>query len=108
MGAYSASKAALASLARTMALELGPSHIRVNGMYLGATEGETLTAASKMASKAVGISAEEWLKRKPAEFALGAIPTPDECAGTALYLCSDLSKPVTGHHVAVNGGQWIS
>jgi NAD(P)-dependent dehydrogenase (short-subunit alcohol dehydrogenase family) len=108
MGAYSASKAALASLTRTMALELGPSQIRVNGVYLGAVQGETLAAASHKASAALGISAEEWLRRKPAEFALGAVPTPDDCAGAVVYLCSDLSKAVTGHHVAVNSGQWIS
>ncbi len=108
MGAYAASKAALASLTRSMALELGPSNIRVNGVFLGALQGETLTAAAHKASVAVGISAEEWLERKPKEFALGSIPTPDQCAGTVLYLCSELARPVTGHHVAVNGGQWIA
>ena len=108
MGAYAASKAALASLVRSLALELGKDKIRVNGAYLGATEGETLNEAAKKASIAAGVSAEEWMARKPQEFALGAIPTPEEAAGTILYLCSDLSKVVTGHHVAVNGGQWIS
>ena len=107
MGAYAASKAAMASLVRTFAAELGKDKIRVNGAWLGATAGETLDHAATMAGPAQGLTAEEWMARKPLEFALGAIPTPDECAGTILYLCSDLSKVVTGHHVAVNGGQWI-
>src|SRR5262249_2801075 len=91
MGAYSASKAALASLTRTMALELGAYKIRVNGIYLGATQGETLDLAAEKAGAAMGVSREEYLRRKPMEYALGAIPTPDECAGTVLYLCSDLA-----------------
>jgi NAD(P)-dependent dehydrogenase (short-subunit alcohol dehydrogenase family) len=108
MGAYAASKAALASLVRSMALELGPEKIRVNGVLLGATTGETLDKAAANAGPAQGVTPEEWIARKPAEFALRAIPTPEECAGSVLYLCSDLARPVTGHHVAVNGGQWIS
>lgn len=108
MGAYSASKAALASLTRTMALELGPQKIRVNGIYLGATQGETLEKAAAHAGPAQGMTAEQYKERKPLEFALRAIPTPDECTGSVLYLCSDLSAPVTGHHIAVNGGQWIT
>jgi NAD(P)-dependent dehydrogenase (short-subunit alcohol dehydrogenase family) len=108
MGAYAASKAALASLVRSLALELGSLKIRVNGIYLGATTGETLDKAAEKAGAAQGLSAEEWMARKPAEFALRAIPAPDDCAGSVLYLCSDLAKPVTGHHVAVNGGQWVS
>lgn len=108
MGAYAASKAALASLVRSLALELGPMKIRVNGVYLGATTGETLDKAAANAAPAQGVTPEEWMARKPGEFALRAIPTPEECAGSVLYLCSDLARPVTGCHIAVNGGQWIS
>ena len=107
MGAYAASKSALASLTRSLALELGPSGIRVNEAVLGATAGETLNAASKKAAAMVGITAEEWMERKPKEYALRAIPQPDDCAGTVMYLCSDLARPVTGAHVPVNGGQWV-
>ena len=107
MGAYAASKAALASLTRSLALELGPAAIRVNEVVLGATAGETLGGASRKAAAMIGITAEEWLRRKPQEYALRAIPEPEDCAGSVLYLCSDLAKPVTGAHVPVNGGQWV-
>ena len=107
MGSYATSKAALASLTRQLAVELGPWHIRVNGVYLGATQGETLTAAATQASKASGLTPEEWLAQKPSDFALGFIPTPEQCAGTVLFLCSHLAEPVTGVHIPVNGGQWI-
>ena len=39
---------------------------------------------------------------------LGHIPTPDECAGAVLFFASDLSASITGQHLAVNGGQWVS
>jgi NAD(P)-dependent dehydrogenase (short-subunit alcohol dehydrogenase family) len=107
MGAYATSKAALASLTRTLAAEVGQWRIRVNGVFLGALQGDTLTAASVQASATSALTPEQWLEQKPAEYALGFIPTADQCAGTILFLCSDLAIPVTGVHVPVNGGQWI-
>jgi NAD(P)-dependent dehydrogenase (short-subunit alcohol dehydrogenase family) len=107
MGAYAASKAALASLTRSLALELGSKAIRVNEVVLGATAGETLDGASKKAAAMIGITPEEWMQRKPQEYALRSIPEPEDCAGSVLYLCSDLARPVTGVHVPVNGGQWV-
>ena len=107
MGAYAASKAALASLTRSLAVELGPKAIRVNEVVLGATAGETLRGASQKAAAMIGITADEWMQRKPQEYALRAIPEPEDCAGSVLYLCSDMAKPVTGVHLPVNGGQWV-
>jgi NAD(P)-dependent dehydrogenase (short-subunit alcohol dehydrogenase family) len=108
MGAYSASKAALASLTRTMAFELGGDKIRVNGVDLGAIEGETVAAAAAKSAVAYGISVDDWYKQRNAESILGgALPKPDACAGTIVYLCSELAEAVTGQHVSVNNGQWI-
>jgi NAD(P)-dependent dehydrogenase (short-subunit alcohol dehydrogenase family) len=107
MGSYATSKAALASLTRTLAVELGRWRIRVNGVFLGAVEGETLTAAATPASQAIGLTPEEWLEQKPQDFALGFVPTPDQCAGSVLFLCSEWAAPITGVHIPVNAGQWI-
>lgn len=108
MGAYSSSKAALANLTRTLALEVGQWQIRVNGVFLGATQGETLTAAADKASMASGLTPEQWLEQKSSEYALGFVPTTEQCAGAVLFFCSDLASPITGQHLAVNGGQWVS
>jgi len=108
MGAYSTSKSALAALVRTAAQELGPLHIRVNGIYLGPVEGENLMRLGQGAASAAGVDVETWAKQKATEMPLGTIPTPDECAGSVIFLCSDLARPVTGQHLSVNGGQWVS
>jgi NAD(P)-dependent dehydrogenase (short-subunit alcohol dehydrogenase family) len=108
MGAYSASKAALASLTRTLALEVGGWGIRVNGVFLGPVAGENLFRMGKGAASAEGSDFEQWLETKAHEMPLGTIPTPDECAGAVLFFCSELAAPITGQHLAVNGGQWIS
>jgi NAD(P)-dependent dehydrogenase (short-subunit alcohol dehydrogenase family) len=108
MGAYAASKAALASLTRTLALEVGGSGIRVNGVFLGPVTGENLFRSGQEAATAAGDSFEQWLDRKALEIPLGHIPTPEECAGAVLFFASDMAAPITGQHLAVNGGQWIS
>ena len=43
-----------------------------------------------------------------AEFPLRYVPTARECAGTVLYLASDLARVVTGQGISVNGGQWFA
>jgi enoyl-[acyl-carrier-protein] reductase (NADH) len=48
------------------------------------------------------------MKQKATEMPLGVIPTADQCAGSVLFLASDLAAVVTGQHLSVNGGQWTS
>jgi NAD(P)-dependent dehydrogenase (short-subunit alcohol dehydrogenase family) len=108
MGAYSTSKAALAALARTLAVEVGRWQIRVNGVYLGPVLGENLERLGAGAAAAAGSTVDEWLKVKATEMPLGFVPTPDQCAGAVLFLASDLAAAVTGQHLSVNGGQWTS
>jgi NAD(P)-dependent dehydrogenase (short-subunit alcohol dehydrogenase family) len=108
MGAYSTSKAALAALARTLAVEAGRWQIRVNGVYLGPVLGENLARLGASAASASGATVEDWLKEQATEMPLGFVPTPDQCAGAVLFLASDLAAAVTGQHLSVNGGQWLS
>ena len=107
MGAYSASKAAMASLVRTSAVEMGPK-VRVNGVYLGPVTGESLDNGAKLSAEGQGITEEEWLRQRAEQLPIGQIPTPEQCAGSVLFLCSDMATPVTGQHLSVNGGQWVT
>ena len=107
MGAYSASKAALASLVRTAALEFAPK-VRVNGVFLGPVSGENTDRSAVAMAASSGTTPEEFLRKKAAELPLGVIPTPDQCAGSILFFASRLAEPVTGQHLSVNGGQWVT
>jgi NAD(P)-dependent dehydrogenase (short-subunit alcohol dehydrogenase family) len=107
MGAYSASKAALASLVRTCALELGPK-IRVNGVFLGPVTGESLDAGAAATARGQGITEEEFFRQRAQELPIRQIPTPEQCAGSVLFFASELAAPVTGQHLSVNGGQWVT
>src|SRR3990167_9428218 len=93
--AYTASKAALINLSRTLALEWAPQRIRVNAI----APGPILTAFT------------EWLHRDPAANAryqaatpLGAFQDPKEIVGAVVYLASAASAFVTGSVLVVDGG----
>jgi NAD(P)-dependent dehydrogenase (short-subunit alcohol dehydrogenase family) len=107
MGAYAASKAALASLVRTAAVELAPT-TRVNGVYLGPVAGESLDTGATPSAESQGVTVEEFYRQRSTELPIRHIPTPEECAGSVLFFASRLAAPVTGQHLAVNGGQWLT
>jgi len=96
MGVYAASKAAVDSLTRTFAAELGPRKIRVNAVNPGmvATEG------NPEASDPNGAFAKAYV----AGAKLGRIGYPDDIAPAVVYFASDDSKWVTGETLFVTGG----
>jgi NAD(P)-dependent dehydrogenase (short-subunit alcohol dehydrogenase family) len=108
LGAYTASKAALAAVTRTLAVEIGQWKIRVNGVFLGGVLGDNILRGAEHQSAAEGITVEQWLERRAATLPLRAMPTPDQCTGPILFLCSELAEAVTGQHISVNAGQWTT
>jgi NAD(P)-dependent dehydrogenase (short-subunit alcohol dehydrogenase family) len=108
LGAYSASKSGLASLTRTLAQEVGPDNIRVNGVYVSSMIGDNLLSWGETVAKEQGISTEEWLEQKQrGEFALQRMPTPADIADVILFLATDLARAVTGQNISANNGQWV-
>jgi acetoacetyl-CoA reductase/3-oxoacyl-[acyl-carrier protein] reductase len=94
---YAASKAGLNALARTAARELGRFGIRVNAIAPGWVE--TPMTASLSA---------ELRERALQETVLGRLAQPEDVAGAVLFLCSALSRHVTGQVLRVDGGQLIA
>lgn len=94
-GVYGMTKAAVISMTRTLAQELGPAGIRVNAVAPGLVD--TRFAAAIVAS-------DELRERFASRTALGRHAQPDEIAGAVLYLASDASSYVTGHVLVVDGG----
>lgn len=91
---YAASKAALLSLVKSLAIELAPDGVRVNAVVPGSIEGAM-------------IPRERW-PELAARIPLGRLGTPDEVADAVRYLCSPEARYITGHAMDVNGGTWMS
>jgi len=88
---YSASKAGLIGMTKSLALELGSRNIRVNAVAPGLIETEMIKDIPGL---------EDFKTRIP----LKRLGTPEEVAGAVSFLCSTDSTYITGHTVNVNGG----
>jgi 3-oxoacyl-[acyl-carrier protein] reductase len=93
---YSAFKAAITGLTRSLAVEYGRNGIRVNAIAPDVTE-----TVQVPYSRWVGPEDEHLI---PAWVPLGRFGTPADTAGVALFLASDLSSFVTGTTVHPDGG----
>ena len=102
-GDYALPKAALLQLVRNLAYEEGPSGIRVNAVVPGWIDGPTI---QKLRDEG-GDEAAAMIRDAVAEMPLGVMPTSYDIAGSVLFFASDLSAPVTGQCLDVNGGQYL-
>jgi 3-oxoacyl-[acyl-carrier protein] reductase len=93
---YSATKAAVDAVTRSLAQELGPRHIRVNSLNPGMVETEGVHAA--------GIAASDFRKQVEAQTPLGRIGQPRDIGPVAVFLASDDSGWITGETLYVAGG----
>jgi 3-oxoacyl-[acyl-carrier protein] reductase len=93
---YSATKAAVDAVTRSLAKELGPRKIRVNSINPGMVETEGVHAA--------GLSEGEFRKQTEARTPLGRIGQPQDIAPAAVFLASPDSAWITGESFTIAGG----
>jgi NAD(P)-dependent dehydrogenase (short-subunit alcohol dehydrogenase family) len=105
---YSASKAALASVAKALSQELAPKGIRINEVWPGPVATDLWLGEHGVAAQvaAAGAAPDPAAVRAGAEaqMATGRFTTPQEVAAQVLLLASPLSGNVTGSHAIIDGG----
>lgn len=98
--AYAASKAGLVSLVKTLARELSPEGIVVNGIAPGVTD----TPQLQVDAVSAGVSIDEIKSTYALNIPLGRIARPEDIANVLLYLVNPRVRSLTGQIVQVNGG----
>ena len=99
IGLYSLSKAALASMARNLAVEYGPAGVRVNCISPGLIR-------TPLAEAMLGNA--EFMARRLALTPLRRVGEPREIAGVAVMLAAPAGAFITGQNIVVDGGTTIS
>jgi 3-oxoacyl-[acyl-carrier protein] reductase len=91
---YAATKGAIISFSKSLAVELGPRNINVNCVAPGWVDTEMVQDAI----------ADEGLAAISAAIPLGRIATAEDIAGPIVFLCSSMARHITGEALNVNGG----
>ncbi len=107
MGAYTASKAALAAITKILAAELGEHGIRVNAVHPGYIWGDSVEWYFEHLARKQGITPEEQYRQVADETALRYLPPSAEIAEAVVFFASDMARPITGQALGVNAGHWF-
>ncbi len=91
---YGASKGAVISFTKSLAVELAPRNVTVNSVAPGWVDTEMVAQALEHSGRG----------RALACIPLGRIASAEDIAGPILFLCSNLARHVTGEILNVNGG----
>lgn len=91
---YAATKGAVISITKSLAVELAPRNVTVNCVAPGWVDTEMVA----------GAVAGQGLDRISRAIPLGRIAAPDDIAGPVVFLCSQLARHITGEVINVNGG----
>ena len=97
---YSAAKAGIQGLTKTLALELGRFGIRANCV----APGFIVTAMTAQTAERLGMSFEDFQAAGAAQTPLGRVGQPEDVAGVVAFLCSDDAAYVSGQVIYVRGG----
>ena len=100
---YAATKWAVVGMTKSLAIELGPSNIRVNAIQPGIVKGPRIERVIAARAQQLNLSYEEMERRYLDKISLRHMTTPEEVAATALFLCSPAGMGISGQAISVCG-----
>jgi NAD(P)-dependent dehydrogenase (short-subunit alcohol dehydrogenase family) len=100
---YASTKWAIVGLVKSLAVELGPSNIRVNAILPGVVQGERMDRVIAARAESTGVSFEEMKAEYLKKISLRRMVTVDDIAAMALFLASPAGRNVSGQAISVDG-----
>ena len=97
--AYTASKGAVVSLTRSLAIQFAPHGVRANCIHPGFVDTPMQTVRTSDAA---------WVEAARATIPLGRLGTPRDVVNAALFLASDEAAYITGAELVVDGGSLVA
>ncbi len=101
---YNASKAAVVSLTKSLALAHAADGVRVNCVCPGFVETDMWTKVAREQGALLGMSAEEFTRHRQKTVPLGRMERPEDVAAVIGFLASDRAGYMTGQALSVDGG----
>jgi 3-oxoacyl-[acyl-carrier protein] reductase len=98
---YSAAKAGIQAMTKTLAIELGRFTVNVNCVAPGFVS----TAMTQQTAERIGVDFEDFQKMGAETTALRRVGDPEDIASVIAFLCSDDASYVTGQVLYVDGGR---
>ena len=100
---YVAAKWAVTGFTKTLAMELGPDNIRVNGVVPGNVNGERMERVIHAHADADNLDPEVVRRMYAIGTSMQCYVDPEEIADTICFLCSDYGKHISGQIIGVDG-----
>ena len=100
---YASTKWAIVGLMKSLAIELGPSNIRVNAILPGVVEGERMDGVIAARAQALGLTIDEMRADYVKKISLRRLVTTQDVAAMALFLSSPAGRNISGQAINVDG-----
>jgi NAD(P)-dependent dehydrogenase (short-subunit alcohol dehydrogenase family) len=100
---YVAAKWAVSGFTESLAMELGPHNIRVNGIVPGNVNGERMERVIRDHAEADGLDPDVVRRMYAIGTSMQCYVDPEEIADLIVYLCSDYARHISGQIIGVDG-----